>query len=57
MIALADDGAVVTIFRFKNGTQRITFRIEYKTDTSVVVQLLYNGCSTTVGRNEECAAV
>ena len=57
MIALADDGAVVTIFRFKNGTQRVTFRIEYQTDTSIVVQLLYDGCSTTVGRNEECATV
>ena len=57
MIALADDGAIVTILRFQYGTQRVTFRIEYQTDTSVVVQLLYDGCSTTVGRNEECATV
>ena len=57
VIALADDGAVVTILRFQYGAQCITFRIEYQTYAIVVVQLLYNGCRTTIGRNEECTTV
>ena len=57
MIALADNGAIVTILRFQYGAQCITFRIEYQTYAIVVVQLLYNGCRTTVGRNEECTTV
>ena len=57
VIALADDGAVVTILRFQYGAQCITFRIEYQTYAVVVVQLLYDGCRTTVGRNEECTTV
>ena len=44
MKALADNGTVIAIFGFERGTQCVTFCVEYKTNTSVVIQLLDDGC-------------
>lgn len=53
MKALADNGTVIAIFGFERGTQCVTFCVEYKTNTSVVIQLLDDGCYTAVCRDEK----